>query len=97
MTKGRNLYIYGAGHGGGIVYKELVEANYVRINGFVDKNNLSFNSCFGLPVYGIGAVDPKQDFLLISLMQYDRHLEVFCYWKEIFLYGILKLLNLKFV
>lgn len=69
----RNVYIYGAGHGGKLLYDALCSAN-VFVKGFIDRNHLLMREYQGLPILGITEVNPDNDFAMVSLMNYDRFL-----------------------
>lgn len=73
LSKGRKIWIYGAGHGGSILADVLAEAG-ISISGFVDKRAEIIKRVGSYPVVSIRTVYPQSDYLLISLMTYQVHL-----------------------
>ena len=72
LARRRNIWIYGAGHGGEIVKRILDDS--VNIKGFIDKDYPRRKEYLGKPIFSLDVLDSKKDYLLISLMNYDRNL-----------------------
>ena len=76
---GRKIYIFGVGHGGEILAKQLIN-NGVRIAGFYDKKAEELDSFMGLPVHipqEATGKNPMQ-YIVISLMNhhYDEAMKI---------------------
>ncbi len=67
---GRNIWIYGAGTAGQIL-ADFLNKNNLQISGFIDKNTDKIQDKNGFPVKRIEAVNPKTDYMIISLQRYD--------------------------
>lgn len=72
-SKGRNLWIYGAGHGGKIMLN-ILALSKIPISGFVDQRANEIKKVNLYPVVSLKNVHPEKDYLLISLMTYSVHL-----------------------
>lgn len=73
LSKGRKLWIYGAGYGGHILMNVLREKN-ISIAGFVDRQAEKIKQIETYQVVPLSEVSAEQDYLLISLMSYEVHL-----------------------
>lgn len=69
-SKGRELWIYGAGKGGKLLYKVLKQENIV-VSGFVDKNADTCLSTDSLPVVLPKTMNRVKQYLIVSLMTID--------------------------
>ncbi len=69
-AKGRNIYIWGAGTGGKIV-EEVCREHGVVVSGFCDKSADEKKEYLGYPVYKPSQMDPKEAYLIISLMSFE--------------------------
>ncbi len=69
----RNIYIYGAGHGGKLVLSEL-EKRRIEVKGFIDVDYKNIKQICDKKVISIEEISSEQDYLLVSLMKYDRFL-----------------------
>lgn len=70
----RNLYIYGAGDGGRILF-ETLETMGVTVYGFIDiriKDGLK--NFYGRPVFGMESVSPEMDYIIVSVMHFDMEI-----------------------
>lgn len=67
----RRIWIYGAGTCGKIILRILVERN-IKVWGFIDKDADRIKNVEKLPVKLIGSLNPKEDFIIISLYRYDN-------------------------
>ncbi len=72
-AKGKNIWIYGAGHGGKILLDVLTEHS-VAVAGFVDRRADEIQNKEGYQVVSISDVCKEQDYLLVSIMTYQVHL-----------------------
>lgn len=70
IADGRNIWIYGAGKGGKILL-EVLQQNDVAVMGFVDKNAAKIDSVCGKKVIDISLLDAEENFLIVSLKEYD--------------------------
>ena len=70
MSAGRNIWIFGAGKGGSLLLRLLIDAG-VKVEGFVDRRFDKIDECEGLPVKQIKYVNAKTDFLLLSPFSVD--------------------------
>lgn len=68
--KDRNIWIYGAGIGGHILY-DVLRDKKIHVCGFIDKNYIEINKS---NVKSINEINPQEDFLVISLRGYDAQL-----------------------
>lgn len=73
----RKLWIYGAGVGGMIVW-DVLKQNGVEIAGFIDRRAEQINEIRGMRVVSIDFVNPREDFIIISLRGYDFTVVDFC-------------------
>lgn len=74
---GRNIWIYGAGKGGKILF-EVLRKNNVVVSGFVDKNAAKMDSICGKKVVDISILNVEDDYLVISLKEYDYQIVDTC-------------------
>lgn len=58
----KEIWIYGAGTGGSVVFDVLSNAG-IHVKGFIDKNKRNMPYKFGLPVQTIGEIDKEKSFL----------------------------------
>lgn len=65
----RNIFIWGAGNGGGILL-DVLQEHHICISGFLD-NNDEKKEYRGYPVKKPTTVNPLEDYILIALMGYD--------------------------
>ncbi len=80
LADNRKLWIYGAGKCGKIILRALEERN-ISICGFIDKNADKIQRIGDYPVGFIGCLDPRADFVIVSIYQYDAELlETFAKW-----------------
>lgn len=66
----RNIWIYGAGVGGRIVYEELKKRG-ILIKGYIDKRWKEIGTVGEYPVVWFDLLSPTRDFIIVSLMSYD--------------------------
>ncbi len=66
----RQLWIYGAGIGGAIIW-DVLNRNGMDIAGFIDKRAAEIQQLSAKRVVTIDYVNPKDDFIIISLRGYD--------------------------
>ena len=78
LSSDREIWIYGAGKGGEIVYNALVEMGK-KPKGFIDKRAKEKEVYQGLKVCNINEVDAKSDYLIISRMTVDSEMIQECY------------------
>lgn len=69
-AKGRKIYIWGAGTGGKIV-EEVCRMHGIVVSGFCDKSADDRKEYLGYPVYRLSQMDPKEAYLIISLMSFE--------------------------
>lgn len=65
-TRGKNIYIYGAGKGG-IIFKNICKKRGVLVNGFVDRNYDKICIIDEIPVVSVEMLNPESDYVIISL------------------------------
>lgn len=71
MSKGKKIWIYGAGYGGRIML-ELMLDNDILPEGFIDINHEKIDAICGFEVVGIENIDSQDAFLVIALIVYRR-------------------------
>ena len=76
-AKKRNLWLYGAGRGGDIALDILLNNGY-DIGGFIDRNSTAIVKKNGYPVVQLEELNPKDDFIVFSLLNFDDELFVHC-------------------
>jgi len=62
----KRLWIYGAGVGG-LIICDVLQENGFNVQGFIDRRAEELLQISGLPVVSMDAVNPKEDFIVISL------------------------------
>ncbi len=67
---GRKIWIYGAGHGGGIL-AGFLSGRGIAYEGFVDRRR-DIKQFYNKPIVSIEDVNNKRDYLIISLFTIDR-------------------------
>lgn len=70
MSKGRKLWIYGAGTGGHIL-KEVFKHHGVKFCGYIDKNYKTINETEYTKACWLSNINPIDDFIVISLRGVD--------------------------
>lgn len=70
LAKSREIWIYGAGKGGQILFEELNQRN-INVYGFIDKNAENLKSIYGLPVVNIENIDVQISYIVISLRGWE--------------------------
>ena len=70
MAHGRQLWIYGAGIGGGIVSEVFKELD-IEFDGFIDKRADEIKSIYRHCVVTLSSVDPSMSYIVLSLREYD--------------------------
>lgn len=73
----REIWIYGCGVGGRIVYAELIKSGFT-ISGFIDRKADSFEDLNGCPVKKIDEMCSKGIYVIISLRGYDYEIIKSC-------------------
>lgn len=66
-VNGRNLYIWGAGHGGSILEKVLRD-NHVPVAGFIDRRAEQLKKYLGYPVALPEKMNPLYDYIIVAVM-----------------------------
>lgn len=66
-SMGKKIYIYGAGNGGKIVCKMLMDNNII-VSGFIDRKAKCIEKCMGIDVRCINEVYVGNIFIIISLL-----------------------------
>ncbi len=74
----RNIWIYGAGCGGTILY-ELLTDHGVVVSGFIDKRYDEIKMYNNLPVVCITELNPSVDYIFISMRSYEGDVVDECY------------------
>ena len=69
-AKGRKLYIWGAG-GGGKIVEEVCREHGLEVSGYCDKRADDIKEYLGYPVYRLSEMNPKEQYLIISLMSFE--------------------------
>ena len=64
------LWIYGAGRGGDIVYETCLKRGY-DVKGFVDRRFSEIVNKNGLPVIGLENMSVKNVFIIVSVMEFQ--------------------------
>lgn len=77
VSSSRNLWIYGAGCGGDILYDVLTEKG-IKVLGFIDQKYEILSNHKNLPVLWLDSLDSSKDFLIISLRAVDLNLIKMC-------------------
>lgn len=75
FSNGRNLWIYGAGHGGKLC-KEFFEKKDIHFSGFIDKRSSEIKGIGEYPVVALDEVSPNRDFIIVSLMSFNNDVYV---------------------
>lgn len=73
FSRGKKIYIYGAGTGGTIL-TEVFQEESIAFEGYIDKRHTEIKEINGIKVYGIEEIDTANSFLVVSLFQYDSDL-----------------------
>ena len=74
-SKGRNIWIYGAGRGGEILLDVIKSSNIdVFVSGFID--TFASGLKFGLPIVDVDRSNPSNDFVCISVMHEEKILQI---------------------
>ena len=73
----RKIWIYGAGTCGKIVMKTLIEY-HIQVSGFIDTNAEKIKNVDNYPVQSILGMNPKEDFIIVSLHRYDNTIIEIC-------------------
>lgn len=68
-NENKEIWIYGAGTGGTIVFDVLTNAG-ITIKGFIDKKKIDMPYKFGLPVLTIDDIDKEKSFIIIAALDY---------------------------
>lgn len=71
LSRGKDIWIYGAGRGGKILHEVLTE-NKINVNGFIDRNADKIEKNNDLPVKTIDNIDTDEIYIVISLMEFER-------------------------
>ena len=71
LSKGKDIYIWGTGHGAKILYS-VMEKHNIIIKGFIDSYTNKKDHFLSQEVIGFNILKEKNIFPVISLMQYDR-------------------------
>lgn len=72
-VNGRNIYIWGAGHGGAILERVFCD-NYITIAGFIDKRADEMKEYLGYPVQFPEKMNPKYDYIIVAVIRYDSEI-----------------------
>lgn len=83
-AEGKDIYIYGAGIGGGIISKILAERN-IEYNGYIDKEAAIINQYNNHKVYALSEIEKNNAYIIVSLRDYNSDAV-----EEIKRYGILE-------
>lgn len=77
-ANGRNIYIYGAGVGGKILF-EVLQAKNIPIAGFIDRKVNDGMKCFcGRQVTTIDNLTCENDYILVAVMNFDMSIVKVC-------------------
>lgn len=74
LSAGRNIYIYGAGMGGRILFEALREKK-IEVAGFIDERAYNgLGECCGIQVLDIEKVSPTTGYVIVSLMSFNMQI-----------------------
>ncbi|MBE5837067.1 SGNH/GDSL hydrolase family protein [Butyrivibrio sp.] len=74
LSKGRSVFLYGAGHGGELCLKELTDSE-ICPEGFIDKKAGLMEDYCKLPVVSLNAITPENAFIIVSLLTYKSEID----------------------
>ena len=73
LSRGRKIWIYGAGHFGIILYR-IFDGCGIMVTGFVDSSVSSIEGMKNVPVKKLSDMDPSRDYLVVSISWIDYFL-----------------------